>query len=204
MSNIAIKGAATGSGTFTLEAPATSTNRTLTLPDEDGTIITTTSLPSIPNPLTSGTAVATTSGTAIDLTGIPSWAKRVTVMIAGVKQNNSGGNPFKFRLGTSGGIVSSGYVGSAGYFGGGPASVSSSDGFDISFDTNTWVYSGSLVLTNVSGNVWVGAGTFGQNQGYQFIACAYINLGAALTQVRFTTNNGTNTFTAGSINIMYE
>ena len=41
MSNIAIKGAATGSGTFTLEAPATSTNRTLTLPDEAGTILTT-------------------------------------------------------------------------------------------------------------------------------------------------------------------
>ena len=41
MSNIAIKGAATGSGTFTLEAPATSTNRTLTLPDAAGTILTT-------------------------------------------------------------------------------------------------------------------------------------------------------------------
>ena len=41
MSNIAIKGAATGSGTFTLEAPATSTNRTLVLPDEAGTVLTT-------------------------------------------------------------------------------------------------------------------------------------------------------------------
>ena len=41
MSNIAIKGAATGSGTFTLEAPATSTNRTLVLPDEAGTLATT-------------------------------------------------------------------------------------------------------------------------------------------------------------------
>ena len=40
MSNIAIKGAATGSGTFTLEAPATSTNRTLTLPDATGTVLT--------------------------------------------------------------------------------------------------------------------------------------------------------------------
>ena len=39
MSNIAIKGAATGSGTFTLEAPATSTNRTLTLPDAAGTMM---------------------------------------------------------------------------------------------------------------------------------------------------------------------
>ena len=201
MSKVTIAGDVNGTGVFTIAAPNGNTNRTLTLPDATGTLVTTASLP---NPLTSGTAVATTSGTAIDLTGIPSWAKRVTVLIAGVKQNNSGGNPFKFRLGTSGGIVSSGYVGSAGYFGGGPASVSASNGFDISFDTNTWVYSGSLVLTNVSGNVWVGAGTFGQNQGYQFIACAYIDLGAALTQVRFTTTNGTNTFTAGSINIMYE
>ena len=40
MSNIAIKGATTGIGTFTLEAPATSTNRTLTLPDEAGTVLT--------------------------------------------------------------------------------------------------------------------------------------------------------------------
>ena len=41
MSNIAIKGAATGTGVFTLESPATNTNRTLTLPDEAGTILTT-------------------------------------------------------------------------------------------------------------------------------------------------------------------
>mgnify|MGYP006112353065 CR=1 FL=1 len=43
MSNIALKGAATGTGVFTLESPATSTNRTLTLPDEAGTVLTNTS-----------------------------------------------------------------------------------------------------------------------------------------------------------------
>ena len=42
MSNIAIKGATTGTGTFTIESPATNTDRTLTLPDEAGTILTTT------------------------------------------------------------------------------------------------------------------------------------------------------------------
>jgi hypothetical protein len=41
MSKIAISGAATGTATFTIESPATSTNRTLTLPDNTGTIITT-------------------------------------------------------------------------------------------------------------------------------------------------------------------
>jgi hypothetical protein len=40
MSKIALSGAASGTATFTLAAPATSTNRTLTLPDQAGTIVT--------------------------------------------------------------------------------------------------------------------------------------------------------------------
>ena len=40
MSNIAIQGAATGTGVFTLASPATNTDRTLTLPDEAGTVLT--------------------------------------------------------------------------------------------------------------------------------------------------------------------
>ena len=40
MSNIAMQGGATGSGTVTLLAPSTSTNRTLTLPDATGTVAT--------------------------------------------------------------------------------------------------------------------------------------------------------------------
>lgn len=46
MSNIAIKGGATGTGVFTLESPATNTNRTLTLPDEAGTVLTSAGVPS--------------------------------------------------------------------------------------------------------------------------------------------------------------
>ena len=45
MSKIAIKSAAIGSGTFTLESPATNTDRTLMLPDEAGTILTTAGVP---------------------------------------------------------------------------------------------------------------------------------------------------------------
>ena len=40
MSNLAVQGGATGTGTVTLIAPVTSTNRTLTLPDATGTLIT--------------------------------------------------------------------------------------------------------------------------------------------------------------------
>jgi hypothetical protein len=38
VSNIAIQGGATGTAVFTIESPTTNTNRTLTLPDEAGTI----------------------------------------------------------------------------------------------------------------------------------------------------------------------
>jgi len=40
MSKVAIKGADTGTGVFTLESPATNTDRTLTIPDVDGSIVT--------------------------------------------------------------------------------------------------------------------------------------------------------------------
>ena len=42
--------------------------------------------------LVSGTAVASTSGTSIDFTGIPSWVKRITVMFNGV---STSGTSFK-------------------------------------------------------------------------------------------------------------
>ena len=43
MSKVTIKGATTGTGTFTIESPATNTDRTLVLPDEAGTVLTNTS-----------------------------------------------------------------------------------------------------------------------------------------------------------------
>ena len=62
MSNIAIKGNTSGTGTFTLEAPNSNTDRTLVLPDEAGTV------------LTSGTDVANfPSGFANGITEIDSW-----------------------------------------------------------------------------------------------------------------------------------
>ena len=39
MSKVSISGAQTGTAQFTIQAPATNTNRTLTLPDADGTVV---------------------------------------------------------------------------------------------------------------------------------------------------------------------
>jgi len=65
MSKISITGASTGSATFTLESPATSTNRTLTLPDNTGTIITQNSTPAFASTIGVGGATAAASGAGI-------------------------------------------------------------------------------------------------------------------------------------------
>jgi hypothetical protein len=62
--------------------------------------------------ITSGTAVASTSGTSIDFTSIPSWVKRITVMLNGV--STSGTSIPLIQLGDSGGIENTGYSAVAG------------------------------------------------------------------------------------------
>tara|TARA_R110000772_G_scaffold134397_2_gene242914 strand:+ start:58 stop:666 length:609 start_codon:yes stop_codon:yes gene_type:complete len=202
MSNIAIKGAATGTGVFTLESPATNTDRTLVLPDASGTIVTTATLPSIPNPLTLGTEVATTSGTAIDFTGIPSWVKRITLLFSGVSTN--GAANYFVRIG-SGSIQATGYTSTATYMTTGPSTASDTTSFIIRADNAANNICGAMVMYNISGNTWVEewtGGATGTNQSY--LGGGAVTLTGALDQLRLTTSNGTDTFDAGSINIMYE
>ncbi|WP_334625633.1 hypothetical protein [Rhizobium johnstonii] len=59
------------------------------------------------NGLVSGTVVAA-SGTAIDFTSIPSWAKRITVSFEGI--STSGTTGVSLQLGDSGGVETSGYL----------------------------------------------------------------------------------------------
>jgi hypothetical protein len=209
MSNIAIKGAATGTGVFTLESPATNTDRTLVLPDEAGTVLTSasdlTGVTGVPNPLTLGTVVASTSGTAIDFTDIPSWVKRITVMFDRVSTN--GGAIILIQLGDSGGIETNDYIGFSGFDQGGGAGayLSSYGGFNFygtggASNTNT----GTLVLTQISTNRWVVNGRFaGESTFVTADITGVKELSDTLTQVRITTS-GSDTFDFGSINIMYE
>jgi hypothetical protein len=65
MSKVAITGNASGTGTFTLAAPNSNSDRTLTLPDVTGTIVTTGSSPSFPTTIGVGGATPSTSGAGI-------------------------------------------------------------------------------------------------------------------------------------------
>jgi len=65
LSKIALSGNASGTGTLTIAAPNTNTDRTLTLPDNTGTIVTTGSSPSFPTTIGVGGATPAASGAGI-------------------------------------------------------------------------------------------------------------------------------------------
>jgi hypothetical protein len=200
------------SGYTELSAPAVAGNNSIALPTGNGSAYqilrngaTAGSLEYVDN-LVLGTAQNSTSGTSIDFTGIPSWVKRVTVMFNGVSL--SGSSSILIQLGNSGGVETTGYVGQIVYVNGGAAgNLAFSSGVNLygTGATAAILNSGAIVFTNVSGNIWVfqGAVASEANSTNNFVAGRKTTSGT-LDRVRITTVNGTDTFDAGSINILYE
>ena len=186
-----------------LVSSQTRTNKTLTSPTITGAVVSTMAS----SVLTSGTAVASTSGTSITFTGIPSWVKRITVNISGV--SFSGTANLRFRIGPVAGVETSGYLGSTtGFAATTLSTVQFTAGFDVN-DGGTAAASrnGSFVfsLLDLATNTWSISGTQGQSNtnNASFIGGSK-PLAGALSVLSMTTTNGTDTFDAGSINIMYE
>ena len=187
-------------GSVEINPPATASNFVATMPAGTGTV----SVNGVSSNIVSGTAQASTSGTSIDFTGIPSWVKRVTVMFSGVSL--SGSSQFLIQLGDSGGIETTGYSG--GGFRTSSSTVAggnSTAGFYFANTTAATVFSGMITITNLSANTWVAMGLLGGDVTEVVDATAGgKTLSATLDRVRITTVNGTDTFDAGSINILYE
>ena len=153
--------------------------------------------------ITRGTAVASTSGTSIDFTSIPSWVKRITIVLQGI--STSGSSVIELRLG-SGSITATGYVGSGMYTPISPAGgTTSTTGFQVPGISATNIRSGVYTLINISGNIWVasGCGAYSEVAG-SWQGGGNLTLSGTLDRVRLTTVNGTDTFDAGSVNILYE
>ncbi len=156
--------------------------------------------------LTQDTAKASTSGTTVDFTGIPSWVKRITVMFSGVSTN--GTSQIEVRLGTSGGFEATGYASGAGFGASAGQFSSSTTGFLVMSSASVTagnLYSGAVTLSNLSGNVWTAAANgFTSASGCQTNGGGSKTLSGTLNSIRVTTAGGSNTFDAGTINIMYE
>jgi len=149
------------------------------------------------------TAVATTSGTSVDFTSIPSWVKRITVMFNGVSTNGTAS--VLVQIGTGGVPTTSGYVsGSFVTNATGYGSVSTSTaGFIQATPGASGTLVGNLVITLVSGFTYTGShNTFsGTLSG---VGAGNVTLSGVLNMLRLTTVGGADTFDAGSVNILYE
>ena len=157
--------------------------------------------------ITLGTAVASTSGTSIDFTGLPEWVKRVTVMFSGMSTN--GTSLPQIQIG-SGSFVTSGYISAVTNIQNTTQySAFPTTGFGLFIAANysaATPLTGVIVLTIISGNTWLCSGTVCRTDTATTAGTATgsLSLSGTLDRVRITTVNGTDTFDAGTINILYE
>jgi hypothetical protein len=227
MSQIVLSPDASGTGQFTIASPNSNTNRTVNLPDAAGTMVLDTATQTLTNKtltsptitggstsnttiqggaLTLATAQNSTSGTNIDFTGIPSWVKRITVMFSGISGATNSWQ-LTCAIGDSGGIESTGYIGTAGR--------GTSSSWATATSSTSYVelqgavvgvadtIRGSLIIQNLSGNTWIFNGVLSGSNTTTHVSTAEKTLSDVLTQVRISIAGAT-AFDAGTINIMYE
>jgi hypothetical protein len=151
------------------------------------------------------TSVATTSGTSIDFTGIPSWVKRITVMLNGV--STSATSALLIQLG-AGSPTTSGYTSASGgaVNGGTPSAINSTAGFAMSVNLAAGaLLHGHMTISLLGANAWVSSHVVGRSDAAVFMCGGgSVTLSGTLDRIRLTTANGTDTFDAGSVNIIYE
>ena len=152
--------------------------------------------------INAATAQNSTSGTAIDFTGIPSGVKRITVMFNGVSTNGVS-NPL-IQIG-AGSITNTGYVSDSMIGTTGVSNTAHTTGFGIATGFGTNALSGAITLYLLTGNTWVASGVVASSANLVTgMVGGSVTLSGTLDRVRITTLNGTDAFDAGSVNILYE
>lgn len=164
--------------------------------------------PSFGSAITQATS-QTASGSSVNFTDIPSWVKKITVMLVGVSTAAAG--VARIQLGISSGLVTTGYAGGQLTFTGGATPVIAAGSLGTapqgigSFSTTDGasIIHGSFVITNVTGNTWSASGSVyrsGDSMGH--LTNGNIALSGTLDRLSIVAT--TSTFDAGTINILYE
>lgn len=154
----------------------------------------------------SGTSV-TASGTSVEFTAIPSWVKRITVMFSAV--STSGTNALQIQLG-AGSVTTSGYYSNAAQINGGTGQINSTSGMVVNGGPTAAATMGGIVTIALLGsNIWVAAGStyYTNAAGAMSSNAGTVTLGGTLDRLRIiasATGSPSDTFDAGSINILYE
>lgn len=185
----------TANGNVILKGQNVAGDRTITMPNLDCELAPRMQLMSAQN---------STSGTSIDFTGIPSWAKKITVMFYGV--STSGASNLMVQIGsTSAGIETSNYLSTAVSISAASVVATSTAGFVLTGNnTTSFIYSGNVSIELLIGTDYVFSG-IGKQSAEQCAFCGGDKtLSNTLDRIRITTVNGTDTFDAGQINVLYE
>lgn len=188
------------SGTVQIAAPAVAGTSVIILPVGSGTA----AVQGVSTNIVSGTALSTNGLTSIAFTGIPSWAKRVTLMFNAV---TLGGTAIPIvQLGVGSTPTTSGYVGSTTQLSASSSGTQSvTTGVGFYYTVATQVISGHMIFTNVSGNIWIGSGTSAAGAaGLASVGAGAVTLGGTLGMLQLTSVGTANTFGTGSVNILYE
>lgn len=176
------------SGYVELDAPATGDNSTAVLPTGGGTL-----------GRTVLETAKTATGTAVDFTAIPAWAKKITVTFNGVSLNSA--VDIVIQIGTNGTPQATSYTSAATILGNATVTGSLTTGFEVTQSmAATDSASGAVTLCNVSGNVWAQSGLLTRTQGGLTASAGSVSLSGALDIVRITGG----TFDAGTINLLLE
>lgn len=156
--------------------------------------------------ITLGTPV-TLSGTAVDFTGIPAWAKRVKLLLSDL--STSGTSNIIVQMGGAGGVETSSYAGNATRFG--SASLVTTNftngGVLVDITQAAGGYAGTITLDlmNPSLNTWVGVGDMSRTDSDTAGRSVWRkSLSQVLDRVRLTTAGGTDTFDAGTGTLSWE
>lgn len=147
------------------------------------------------------TATQTASGLSVDFTGIPSWAKRVTVMFTELSTNGTSGPVFQFGAGS---YKTTGYAGSQALLTAGVAVASLTSGFSLGGASATSIRNGTFTFSLQGANIWACSGVVGFSDSAGLAVCGgYVSLAGALDRLRLFFG-GTDTADSGTVSALIE
>jgi hypothetical protein len=141
------------------------------------------------------------TGSTVTFTGIPSWARRVTVAFNDLSTAGSGAP--RVQLGSSGGYETSGYAGTIDVYTTAVSVGSITNGIPLANTAASSAnFSGTVSLVNISANLWIATVIGYTSGGSNVVGASSKTLTGTLDRLQLIA--GGTTFDNGTANILYE
>ena len=153
--------------------------------------------------VTKGTEKATTSGSSVSWTSLPSWIEEITLVFNEVSLSGSG--YLEVTIGDSGGLHVTGYTSSSGEVinGANPVVASSGAEFNIRINEAARSFTGHMTITRVgTGFEYISSHTGRLGNTRTVSGGGVVTLDTVLTQIQVAAS--ANNFDGGSIGLLYK